>query len=275
LHPSVKVILRKAQNAGKAMPLLTFLIQHHKSQPGIWKKSLAFTRGIFLLILSLAACKSQTPVGRLPTSTAPEQVTSSPDLEAFPLGPTQTPTNIGIMSTSSPTQSIDNQPASAAPVCSSPAPLTPTLTEGPYFKAGSPERSSLFEPDMPGTRLNLTGYVLTTECQPVPHALLDFWQADANGNYDNTGYTLRGHQFTDEKGFYQLTTVVPGLYPGRTEHIHLKVQAPGGPVITSQLFFPDVSNNDSDSIFDPALVINIVQEGDTLVEAAYNFIITP
>ena len=114
--------------------------------------------------------------------------------------------------------------------CSSPAKLTIAQTEGPYFKAGSHESASLITPDMPGTKLVLSGYVLTTDCKPVAHALLDFWQANANGQYDNSGYSLRGHQFTDAAGHYQLTTVIPGLYPGRTEHIHVKVQAPGGPV---------------------------------------------
>jgi len=128
---------------------------------------------------------------------------------------------------------------------------------------------------MAGTQLVLTGYVLTPDCQPVAHALLDFWQADADGVYDNTGYTLRGHQFTDEKGFYQLTTVIPGLYPGRTEHIHFKVQAPNGPILTSQLFFPGVPNNTSDSIFDPSLVITITDESSTMVRATFNFIVNP
>jgi protocatechuate 3,4-dioxygenase beta subunit len=189
----------------------------------------------------------------------------------------QTPTFEAALTTSSPTleQLVPTQTAAIDFNCRRPAALTPAMTEGPYFKAGSPERSSLVEPEMAGTRLDLKGYVLTTDCQPVKHALLDFWQADANGVYDNAGYTLRGHQFTDEKGFYQLTTVIPGLYPGRTEHIHLKVQAPNGLVLTSQLFFPGVPNNESDRIFDPALVINIIQESGTLVEASYNFIITP
>jgi protocatechuate 3,4-dioxygenase beta subunit len=67
--------------------------------------------------------------------------------------------------------------------------------------------------------------------------------------YDNSGFRFRGHQFTDAKGRYALTTVVPGLYPGRTRHIHLKVQAPGDPVLTTQLFFPGVAANRSDGIF--------------------------
>lgn len=160
-------------------------------------------------------------------------------------------------------------------MCSSPATLTPALTEGPYFKANSPERASLIEANTTGKRLILTGYVLTANCQPVVHALLDFWQADANGQYDNAGYTLRGHQFTDENGFYQLTTVIPGLYLGRTEHIHFKVQAPNGPILTSQLFFPSVPNNESDQIFDPSLVIHITKESDFNVEASFNFVIAP
>ena len=43
---------------------------------------------------------------------------------------------------------------------------------------------------------------------------------------------------------------MPGLYPGRTKHIHVKVQAPGKPVLTTQLFFPGVAANASDWIYD-------------------------
>lgn len=163
----------------------------------------------------------------------------------------------------------------ATPDCASPASLTPALTEGPYFKANSPERANLVEANMSGTVLVLTGYVLTNDCQPVANALLDFWQADASGQYDNTGYTLRGHQYTDKNGRYQLTTVVPGLYPGRTEHIHFKVQAPNGPMLTSQLFFPGVSDNQADQIFDLSLVIHITQQTSSEIQATFNFVIKP
>ncbi len=151
--------------------------------------------------------------------------------------------------------------------------LTPEVTEGPYFKAGSPERASLLESGTTGTKIIISGYVYTTDCKPVAHALLDFWQADANGNYDNSGYTLRGHQFTDANGRYQLTTIVPGLYPGRTEHIHVKVQAPNGKLITTQLFFPGVTQNDSDGIFNPALLMNIQKSNDGL-QGQFNFVVS-
>ncbi len=74
-------------------------------------------------------------------------------------------------------------------------------------------------------------------CVPVAGALLDFWHADADGEYDLDGFRLRGHQFTDGEGHFSLETVMPGLYPGRTRHIHVKVQAPGGPILTTQLYF--------------------------------------
>lgn len=146
------------------------------------------------------------------------------------------------------------------------------MTEGPFFKANSPERTSLLDPGMKGTRLVLTGYVLTTDCKPVAHAQLDFWQADANGQYDNSGYTLRGHQFTDAAGHYQLTTIVPGLYPGRTEHIHVKVKASTGFILTTQLFFPGVVRNRADSIFDQRLVLSVQDSSDGEV-AAFNFVV--
>jgi protocatechuate 3,4-dioxygenase beta subunit len=149
---------------------------------------------------------------------------------------------------------------------------TPSQTEGPYFKPNTPMRASLLEPGMPGTKLVIEGSVLTTDCRPVARALLDFWQADAGGHYDNAGYRLRGHQLTDEAGRYRLETVVPAQYPGRTRHIHVKVQAPGQPALTTQLYFPDGADNRRDSIFDPALVMRVRDvEGGKL--ATFDFIL--
>jgi len=133
---------------------------------------------------------------------------------------------------------------------------TPALTEGPYFTPSSPKRKSIVAASAPGTRLTLTGRVLTTTGRPVANALVDWWQADARGAYDNSGYRFRGHQFTDARGRYSLFTVVPGLYPGRTRHIHVKVQAPRKAVLTTQLFFPGVAGNRSDGIFTSECLIS-------------------
>jgi len=118
--------------------------------------------------------------------------------------------------------------------------LTPEDQEGPYFKAGSPEDAQLFTDEMGGKKLILAGQVLNADCLPIPHVLIDFWQADANGEYDNTGYTLRGHQYSDNKGRYYLETVFPGIYSSRPiRHIHVKVTSPSGAVLTTQLYFPE------------------------------------
>ena len=132
---------------------------------------------------------------------------------------------------------------------------TPELTEGPYFTPNSPKRRSIVPAGAAGTRLTLTGRVLTTSGRPIPNALIDFWQCNARGVYDNSGYRFRGHQLTNAKGQYALFTVVPGLYPGRTKHIHVKVQAPREPVLTTQLFFPGVAGNRTDGIYDPDCVV--------------------
>lgn len=124
-----------------------------------------------------------------------------------------------------------------SPSCTS---VTPNQMEGPYYTPDTPERNVLYEEGMPGTRMILVGFVLDQNCNPLPNAWLDFWQADTNGEYDNQGYRLRGHQFTDAQGRYYLDTVLPGLYLSRPiEHIHVKLRPEGGQEITTQLYFPN------------------------------------
>lgn len=149
---------------------------------------------------------------------------------------------------------------------------TPPQTEGPYFTPNSPRRTSLIEAGVTGTPLVLTGRVLSTTCQPIANALLDFWQCDNAGQYDNRGYRLRGHQFTNADGTYRLETIVPGLYPGRTRHIHVKVQAPNRPVLTTQLYFPNEPGNQRDSIFNPKLVMRLA-EADSSKVGAFDFVL--
>ncbi|AXE24011.1 dioxygenase [Streptomyces globosus] len=151
------------------------------------------------------------------------------------------------------------------------APTIPQ-TEGPYFKPNSPQRTSLVLPGTPGVPLTVSGFVFGRSCLPVAGALLDFWQADVNGAYDNAGYGFRGHQFTDARGAFTLRTVVPGLYPGRTRHIHVKAQAPGGRVLTTQLYFPGEPRNATDAIFDARLLMNVRQSGPGR-EGTFDFVL--
>ena len=149
---------------------------------------------------------------------------------------------------------------------------TPGQTEGPYFKSSSPQRASLLEAGIAGTLLTVTGRVFSTSCQAINAAKLDFWQADNSGTYDLAGFRLRGHQFTDTEGRFSLQTIVPGLYPGRTRHIHVKVQAPNGPILTTQLYFPNEPRNASDGIFASALLMD-VQDAANGRAATFDFVL--
>ena len=134
------------------------------------------------------------------------------------------------------------------PSCTDDDDPTPAQTEGPYFTPNSPERTDI-RAGASGTAMTLSGTVVTTDCRPVANALVDVWQADGDGEYDNSGYRLRGHQFTDDQGRYSFQTVEAGIYPGRTRHIHVKVQKPGGQVLTTQLYFLGEAQNSSDRIY--------------------------
>jgi protocatechuate 3,4-dioxygenase beta subunit len=160
----------------------------------------------------------------------------------------------------------------ATPQCSDADDPTPASTEGPYFTPNSPERSSLIEEGMSGERLTLVGYVLDRRCTPVPGALLDLWHCDATGEYDNEGYRLRGHQFTDAEGRFLFETIMPGLYPGRTRHYHVKVQATGKDILTTQLYFPNEPLNAGDGIFKPALLLDLKADAATTI-GRYDFVL--
>ena len=198
------------------------------------------------LPMALAAC-DDGPAGERAATTAP---------------PASATTAAGTAGTLAPT-----------PACDDGDDPTPSQTEGPYFTPDSPQRASLLEAGMGGQRLVVAGTVLTTDCRPVQRALLDFWQADDAGEYDNQGYRLRGHQFSDAEGGWRLETVVPGLYTGRTRHIHVKVQAPDGPVLTTQLYFPGEPENDRDGIFSPELLLGDVRDVGGTRRGSFTFVL--
>ncbi|WP_230533155.1 dioxygenase family protein [Microvirga roseola] len=170
-------------------------------------------------------------------------------------------------------------PLPTEPLCAPAARPTPPQTEGPYYKPNPPQRHDLASTRPAGERIVLTGFVLTRDCRPIPGAVVDLWQADASGAYDNTGYDLRGYALTDARGRYWFEIVVPARYPGRTPHIHVKVLAPGQQTpLTTQLYFPNEQRNAGDRIFNPALLLNIrqvraSQREEPLLVGRYDFVL--
>ena len=59
-------------------------------------------------------------------------------------------------------------PLAATPACGK---ATPRSAEGPFFTPGSPERTSLIEPGIPGAPIRAGGVVLDAQCRPIRGAL--------------------------------------------------------------------------------------------------------
>jgi protocatechuate 3,4-dioxygenase beta subunit len=150
--------------------------------------------------------------------------------------------------------------------------LTPEETAGPFFRPNSPAKMNFREPGVTGMPVNLSGCVLDRKGKPVAGALLDFWHADADGHYDFDGFRCRGHQFADTSGRYLLQTIMPGLYPSRTRHYHVRMQAAHGPILTTQLYFPGETRNSEDFLFRRDLLLAI-SGTKTGWDATFNFVL--
>jgi protocatechuate 3,4-dioxygenase beta subunit len=150
------------------------------------------------------------------------------------------------------------------PQCGAP---TPEDVEGPFYKAGAPARASLVEPGSKAEKLLLTGVVRSADCKPLANVRLDFWHANDRGAYDTAGYRYRGLVTTDAEGRYRLETNLPPPYMGRPRHIHVKLQRPGGRVLTTQLYFPGESRNEN------ATLVAKMERGEGALRAIYDFIL--
>jgi len=126
---------------------------------------------------------------------------------------------------------------------------------------------------MAGTRVLLTGRVITSQCAPVAGAIVDVWQADDAGAYDLKGYRLRGKVTADAQGTYAIETILPGLYPGRTRHIHVKISIPGGATVTTQVYFPNENANKTDGIFDAAMLAKMSDGAGGAKVATIDFVL--
>lgn len=138
---------------------------------------------------------------------------------------------------------------------------------GPYFVEGAPlieEKDGVTEltqrPDEPGEVMYFSGNVSSVDGQPLAKARVEMWQNDASAKYsafdsDAPKYNFRGYFFTDEKGNFNVKTIVPLPYsipidgptgefvdytdqqPMRPAHLHLMFEADGHETLITQVFF--------------------------------------
>lgn len=160
----------------------------------------------------------------------------------------------------------------AAPLASAqergPVP-TPAQTLGPFYPRSAAERPAQTDADLltlegdrvlsKGTPLYLTGRVLTRGGGPVAQALVEIWQCDAHAVYhhpDGGAQSERDPYFqgygqarTDADGVFHFRTIEPVPYPGRTPHIHLRVQAVNRAALATQLYLPNHPDNERDFLY--------------------------
>ncbi len=142
---------------------------------------------------------------------------------------------------------------------------------GPFHRPGAPYGAMLVDEAELGERLRVHGQVFGSDREtPIADAVLDIWQADATGAYDqpdyvnvvkvSDSYRLRRQIRTDAEGRYAFETIIPGRYaippglPGfesfagqtRPAHIHLIAIQPGYEPLVTQLYFdgdPDIRDD--------------------------------
>jgi catechol 1,2-dioxygenase len=176
--------------------------------------------------------------------------------------------------------------------------------EGPYYLPDQePLGSTCSLPrrdDEAGTPLVLSGQVREVDGTPLGGAVVDIWQADADGYY--SGFAphlpdgnLRGVVATDDEGRFAISTVQPapyqiptdgptgklieaaGWHPWRPAHLHIMVRADGHRTITTQLYFAGGEWLDSDvaEATKPELVIDPQDDGSGTHLATYDFELEP
>lgn len=99
-------------------------------------------------------------------------------------------------------------------------------------------------------------------------------KTNSTGDYDYTGYNLRGKIVTDKDGNYGLNTVYPvWIQEGENNitlpsHIHVIVGVPGQPLITTQVYFED---EPKDSGLKESLIVKPVTAANDTKIAHFNF----
>ncbi len=165
---------------------------------------------------------------------------------------------------------------------------------GPFYREGAQElpMGANISQDGHGEPAVVSGRVLSTDGTPIPNALLDIWETNENGLYEQQDPTqpemnLRGKFRTDSEGRYRFVAIKPvsypipddgpvgqmlrslGRHPYRPAHIHLLISAEGFASVTTHLFVKGDEYLDSDAVFGTkdSLVVDFVRN-DSVEEAA-------
>ncbi len=155
-----------------------------------------------------------------------------------------------------------------------PGKATESTIFGPFYREGAEEMvaGASISQDNRGEPALISGRVLSTNGRPIANALLDVWETNQNGLYeqqdpDQPEMNLRGKFRTDAEGRYAFRAIRPvfypipddgpvgqmlravGRHPYRPAHIHLLISAEGFMPVATHLFDRESDYLDSDAVF--------------------------
>ena len=174
---------------------------------------------------------------------------------------------------------------------------TESTVFGPFYREGAPElpMGATISQDGRGEPAVVAGQVRSTNGTPIAGALLDVWETDENGLYEQQDpeqpdMNLRGKFRTDHEGRYFFVGIKPVSYaipddgpvgqllralsrhPFRPAHIHLLVSADGFMSVTTHLFVKGDPYLDSDAVFGTkdSLVVDFIRHTSEEEAARYH-----
>jgi len=160
---------------------------------------------------------------------------------------------------------------------------TPIQSTGPFYPDVLPSESDADlvrigngAPAL-GEEIEVAGRLLGLDGRPVAGGFVELWQANANGRYAHSRDTSNvpldpnfqgyGVVRTDDQGRYRFRTIRPGVYPGRTRHLHFRVGGPGFEPLPTQMYFAGDAGNARDFLWN--------RIGDPLARDAVTVQFTP
>jgi protocatechuate 3,4-dioxygenase beta subunit len=186
---------------------------------------------------------------------------------------TQRPNNLSLLARRQTLAALAGLPVAGAAAAQTPPAddrrPTPRQTLGPFYPRSADERPRETDADLlvvrgervlsRGVPLYLTGRVLDRRGQPIGDARVEIWQCDANAVYHHPAggaeserdpnFQGYGQASSDAAGAFHFRTIRPVPYPGRTPHIHVRVEARGRPVLATQLYLADEAGNARDFLY--------------------------
>ncbi len=135
-------------------------------------------------------------------------------------------------------------------------------TVGPYLRIGliyGEAQNDLLQEQTVGERIKIAGVVRDGDGQPIPDAMIEIWQPDANGIYNHPTDPMNaqadphfrgfGRAETRNEGVFEFKTIKPGSRDGQAPYINVNVFARGMLIhALTRIYFADEPANADDPV---------------------------